>query len=63
MLTLAEWLTQQGSPERVRVVRFEGTDSTESRAELDAVVRPGDTIEAQEPFFNPSFGFARTKAN
>ena len=57
MLTLAGWLTPQGSPDRVRVVRFDGTERTSSRVELDAVVGPGDTIVVQEPFFNPSFGF------
>lgn len=63
MLTLAGWLTEQGSPERVRVVHFEGTERTESRAELDTVVHPGDTIVVQEPFFNPSFGFDQRQIN
>ena len=63
MLTIAGWLTQYGSPDRVRVVRFEGRERTESRAELDAVVRPGDTIVVQEPFVGPSFGFEQRTIN
>ena len=58
MLTLAGWVTRQGSPARVRIVRFVDGERTEHRAALDAVVQPGDMVDVPEAFFNPSFTVA-----
>ena len=59
MLTLAGWVTRQGSPSRVRVVRFVDGLRAEYRAELDSVVLPGDTIVVPAPFFNPSYALTQ----
>lgn len=58
VLTLAGWVSQQGSLGRARVVRFVDGERIDVRAELDTVVQPGDTVEVPEVFFNPSFSTA-----
>lgn len=58
-LTLAGWVSEQGSAGRTRIVRFVDDERIERRVRLDELVEPGDTLVVPEPYFNPSFSAAR----